>query len=152
MRMLQSIKMGELHSLAYTNSLHSSSLGWDFHSLGVPNAETMSLGTYHFSFLISLFFCVFFGLSINGSWMIYFTQLVNAFCDCEYCLVMDGKGPFYSPLEPDFSTGYLEDALLEFSERTKRRRLLLYTDDHESDSSMDLEKVFLFSVNFNDGY
>jgi hypothetical protein len=58
---------------------------------------------------------------------------------------MDGKPPFYSPLESDFSTGYLEDALLEFGDRTKRRRLLLYTNtttesDHHSNSS----KVFLF--------
>lgn len=55
-------------------------------------------------------------------------------------LVMDGNLPFFSPdLESDFSTGYLEDALLEFSERTKRRRLLLYTDDQTS-GSQDLEK------------
>lgn len=73
---------------------------------------------------------------------------------------MDGEleleAPFYSSLDSDFSTGYLEDALLEFNERTKRRRLLLYTD-HETDSSKDLEKVFLVmginnsSYKINDG-
>lgn len=53
---LQTRKMGELHSLAYT----SSSLGWDFHghnhnhNLGVPNADTMSLGTT-FPYFLSLF-------------------------------------------------------------------------------------------------
>ncbi|XP_024027423.1 uncharacterized protein LOC21402212 isoform X1 [Morus notabilis] len=50
-------------------------------------------------------------------------------------LVMEGNysTPFLSPLgseqEDDFSTGYLEDALVEFSERSKRRRLLLFSDE-----------------------
>lgn len=90
--------MGELHSLAYSSSLHSSSLGWDFHNLGLPNADTMSL-------------------------------------------VMDGNAAFFSPLESEFSTGYLEDALVEFGQRTKRRRLLSYDDD-QSNGSQDLEKSF----------
>lgn len=47
--------MGELHSLAYTSSHHSSSLGWDFHNLGVLNADTMSLGN-HFSSTYLAFF------------------------------------------------------------------------------------------------
>ncbi|KAK8507930.1 hypothetical protein V6N13_055399 [Hibiscus sabdariffa] len=35
-------------------------------------------------------------------------------------------------LDPaDFSSGYLEDALLEFTERSKRRRVLLYNDDRD---------------------
>ncbi|KAJ6401734.1 hypothetical protein OIU84_013905 [Salix udensis] len=37
-------------------------------------------------------------------------------------------------LESDFSTGYLEDALLEFNERSKRRRLLLFDTDHDENS------------------
>ncbi|KAJ7954465.1 protein XRI1 [Quillaja saponaria] len=92
--------MGELHSLAYTNSLHGSSLGaWDFHNLGIINADTMSL-------------------------------------------VMDGIAPpFSSPLESDFSTGYLEDALVEFSGRPKRRRLVLYTDEQNKVSD-DLLKSY----------
>ena len=60
-------------------------------------------------------------------------------------VVMDGNAPFYSspPLEEsDYSTGYLEDALVEFSERSKRRRLVLYTDDDQTDDvSKDLAKV-----------
>ncbi|OMO60777.1 hypothetical protein CCACVL1_23882 [Corchorus capsularis] len=46
-------------------------------------------------------------------------------------LVMDnGNAPFFPHLDSaDFSSGYLEDALLEFTERSKRRRLLLYSDD-----------------------
>ncbi|XP_039054730.1 uncharacterized protein LOC120197195 isoform X2 [Hibiscus syriacus] len=35
----------------------------------------------------------------------------------------------------DFSSGYLEDALLEFTERSKRRRLLLYNDDDHGEIS-----------------
>ncbi|XP_060669542.1 uncharacterized protein LOC107428058 isoform X4 [Ziziphus jujuba] len=48
-------------------------------------------------------------------------------------LVMDGSNAsFLSSLDSDFSTGYLEDALVEFSEQSKRRRLMLYTeDDHQ---------------------
>lgn len=54
---------------------------------------------------------------------------------------------FSSPhQETDFSTGYLEDALVEFGERTKRRRLLLPCIDDDDDRSKsssidDLEKV-----------
>lgn len=101
--------MNELHSLAYTSSLHSSSLGWDYHhNLGVLNADKMSLM-----------------LDMDGS----ATSLI-------------------SPQESDdFSTGYLEDALFEFS--SKRRRLLPYcTDDQQSKSSIfdDFEKSFW---NFN---
>ncbi|KAI4313606.1 hypothetical protein L6164_026569 [Bauhinia variegata] len=92
----------ELHSLAYTTSLHGSSLGWDFHNLGVLNADKMSL-------------------------------------------VMDGIASSFSPLETDFSTGYLEDALLEFTGRSKRRRLLPSPDD-QSKTCIELEKSFW---NFN---
>lgn len=45
---------------------------------------------------------------------------------------MDESAPFVSPLldrSDDLSTGYLEDALVEYSERSKRRRLLLFSDD-----------------------
>ncbi|XP_065857303.1 uncharacterized protein [Euphorbia lathyris] len=42
---------------------------------------------------------------------------------------MDGtcsssSSPFFSSLQSDFSTGYLQDALLEFNQPSKRRRLL----------------------------
>uniref|UniRef100_A0A5B7B187 Protein XRI1 n=1 Tax=Davidia involucrata TaxID=16924 RepID=A0A5B7B187_DAVIN len=82
--------MGDLHSIAYSNSLHGSSLGWDVHNLGVFNAD-MS----HY---------------------------------------MESTPPFFSPLDSDLSTGYLQDALFEFSERSKRRRLLLFSDDQTEDS------------------
>lgn len=81
--------MGDLHSIACHSSLQSSSsLGWNFHNLGVFNAD-MS----HF---------------------------------------MESTPPFFSSSQQveadDFSsTGYLQDALFEFS--TKRRRLHFCNDD-----------------------
>ncbi|XP_039065922.1 uncharacterized protein LOC120211459 [Hibiscus syriacus] len=55
--------------------------------------------------------------------------------NADMSLVMDGTGTgtAISPWFPlaDFSSGYLEDALLEFTERSKRRRVLLYNDDHD---------------------
>lgn len=59
-------------------------------------------------------------------------------------LDMDGSATSFSPQQSDdFSTGYLEDALFEFS--SKRRRLLPCTDDQQSKSSIfdDFEKVEL---------
>uniref|UniRef100_A0A2P2N4U7 Uncharacterized protein MANES_17G091300 n=1 Tax=Rhizophora mucronata TaxID=61149 RepID=A0A2P2N4U7_RHIMU len=60
--------------------------------------------------------------------------------NADMSLVMDGASTFFSSLESDFSTGYLEDALIEFRELSKRRRLLLYADDHQPNTSSDLEK------------
>lgn len=97
--------MGELHSMAYSSSLHSSSLlSWDLQNLGVLNAD-MSL-------------------------------------------VMDESAPFVSPLldqSDDFSTGYLEDALVEFTERSKRRRLLVFSDDDEDHQTNIISKDFAMS-------
>lgn len=62
-------------------------------------------------------------------------------------MTMMMKAPFCSPPlvdQSDFSTGYLEDALLEFSEPSKRRRVLLYTDNeinHSATTTSVLEKV-----------
>ncbi|GMI87471.1 hypothetical protein like AT2G01990 [Hibiscus trionum] len=59
--------------------------------------------------------------------------------NADMSLVMDGTGtaisPWFPHLDPaDFSSGYLEDALLEFADRSKRRRLLQYNDiDHDHD-------------------
>lgn len=121
--------------MAYSSSRYfhgSSSLGgcWDLQNLGLLNPDTMSLGSFDRLFLFSFPFplslhcsCL---LRVLVPWWINVENLigVNLFA------VMDGVSPFFSSLESDFSTGYLEDALLEFSERSKRRRLLLYTDDH----------------------
>lgn len=59
-------------------------------------------------------------------------------------LVMDEDplSPFMaSPLGSDISTGYLEDALLEFSETSKRRRLLI-SGDPESNQFNHLAKSY----------
>ncbi|XP_057421418.1 uncharacterized protein LOC130715349 [Lotus japonicus] len=103
--------MNELHSLAsYTSSLYGSSLAWDYHNLGVLNADRMSLMPE----------------AMEGS--------------------VSAAVSFSSPhQETDFSTGYLEDALVEFGERAKRRRLLLPCIDDDDDRSKsssidDLEK------------
>ncbi|KAH8500504.1 hypothetical protein H0E87_015666 [Populus deltoides] len=61
--------------------------------------------------------------------------------------------PFFSSLESDFSTGYLEDALLEFNEPSKRRRLLLFasTDhDDQSEKSNHLPESNWNEENFDD--
>ncbi|KAL4302088.1 hypothetical protein GQ457_10G028380 [Hibiscus cannabinus] len=56
--------------------------------------------------------------------------------NADMSLAMDGAGtaipPWFPHLDPEeFSSGYLEDALLEFSERSKRRRLSLHDNDHD---------------------
>ncbi|CAL5213921.1 unnamed protein product [Lathyrus oleraceus] len=58
--------------------------------------------------------------------------------DTNMSLIMDGSAASFSTQESDFSTGYLEDALVEFGESSKRRRLLPYTDtdDEQSKSSI----------------
>ncbi|KAA8529909.1 hypothetical protein F0562_034487 [Nyssa sinensis] len=93
--------MGDLHSIAYSNSLHSSSLGWDVHNLGVFNADMSPF--------------------------------------------MESTPPFISPADSDLSTGYLQDALFEFSERSKRRRLLLFSDDQTEDSSYPIKYCIMQS-------
>ncbi|XVE74584.1 hypothetical protein DITRI_Ditri12bG0029100 [Diplodiscus trichospermus] len=57
--------------------------------------------------------------------------------NADMSLVMDETVPFFPHLDSDFSSGYLEDALLEFSERSKRRRLLLYSDDHHQTNGLN---------------
>ncbi|GMJ04512.1 hypothetical protein like AT1G14630 [Hibiscus trionum] len=67
---------------------------------------------------------------IHGSslgWDLQNLGVLNA----DMSLVIDGTGtaPWFP--HPDLSSGYLEDALHEFTGRSKRRRLLLYNDDHD---------------------
>ncbi|KAJ8760615.1 hypothetical protein K2173_015282 [Erythroxylum novogranatense] len=64
--------------------------------------------------------------------------------NADMSLVMDGitPSPFLSSLETDLSTGYLEDAVLEFNERSKRRRLLLYAHNDQNKVSNDLAKSY----------
>ncbi|XP_022775708.1 uncharacterized protein LOC111317541 [Durio zibethinus] len=57
--------------------------------------------------------------------------------NADMSLVMDATAPFFPHLDSDLSSGYLEDALLEFSERSKRRRLL-YSDHDQPNGLNDL--------------
>ncbi|KAL4320063.1 hypothetical protein GQ457_17G027540 [Hibiscus cannabinus] len=75
--------------------------------------------------------------------------------NADMSLVMDGTGtgtgtvPWFPHLDPaDFSSGYLEDALLEFSERSKRRRVLLYNDDHDQINDLAMQGYWNYSCNW----
>ncbi|CAK7326878.1 unnamed protein product [Dovyalis caffra] len=74
--------------------------------------------------------------------------------NADMSLAMDRRtSPFFSSVESDFSTGYLEDALLEFNERSKRRRLRLFGADHGHDQSekpYELPKSNWNEENFDD--
>ncbi|XVF02967.1 hypothetical protein REPUB_Repub04eG0219900 [Reevesia pubescens] len=80
----------------------------------------------------------FYGPSLG--WDLQNLGVLNA----DMSLVMDGNASFFPHLDSDFSSGYLEDALLEFSERSKRRRLFLYSDhDHQTNGSLnDIAKSY----------
>ncbi|CAL8995287.1 unnamed protein product [Prunus brigantina] len=94
-------------SMAYTSSsLYSSSLAWDSHN--------------------------------NHLGLVNNTDRMSLAMDEYMMMTMMMKAPFCSPPlvdQSDFSTGYLEDALLEFSEPSKRRRVLLYTDNEINHSA-----------------
>ncbi|XWS34388.1 hypothetical protein CRYUN_Cryun21dG0034800 [Craigia yunnanensis] len=55
---------------------------------------------------------------------------------------LQNLGVLNADMSLDFSSGYLEDALLEFSERSKRRRLLLYSDHDHTNGLNDLAKSY----------
>ncbi|KAK4423334.1 hypothetical protein Salat_1916200 [Sesamum alatum] len=94
----------DLHSIAFSSSshnLHSSSLGWDFHNLGVINTDTMS--QYH----------------------------------------MDSSSPPSHDVsfldDHDFSTGYLQDVLFEFT--SKRRRLLMFAAADDGGREVEISSM-----------
>ncbi|KAF8389650.1 hypothetical protein HHK36_024169 [Tetracentron sinense] len=58
-------------------------------------------------------------------WDLHDLGVLNA----DMSLVMKTTAQFFSPSDSDLSTGYLQDALVECSDRSKRRRLLFYTND-----------------------
>ncbi|KAF8378848.1 hypothetical protein HHK36_030197 [Tetracentron sinense] len=57
-------------------------------------------------------------------------------------LVLETNAPFFSESHSDLSTGYLEDALVEWSDRCKRKRLLVYSDDQANLSNDLLENYW----------
>ena len=153
--------MGELHSMSMAYSSNSLALGgpgglglglglgggnnWDNchnFNLGVLSSDRMSLGTtFFFLFLYGFMFFVLMGaLHFDQYWL----SLLGI--GTHFRAVMDDYDapPFSSTLESDFSTGYLEDALVEFSKRSKRRRMLLFNDDKiRSDSTASASKVLI---------
>ncbi|CAI8617676.1 unnamed protein product [Vicia faba] len=74
--------------------------------------------------------------------------LVNS--DNNMSIIMDGSATSFSTQESYFSTGYLEDALVEFGESSKRRRLLPYTDtdDEQSKSTITTTSIDDFDKSF----
>lgn len=72
--------------------------------------------------------------------------------NADMSLVMENSGSqFFSASESDFSTGYLQDALLEFSDRHKRQRLLVFADD-ETDGSDAFVKNLWSSNGLNESF
>lgn len=143
----------ELHSMAYYKSIGGaglSSLGWDLQSLGVLRAD-MSLGTYDVWFCFSFFpliICSFI-LQFLSTTLILGNLKPTHDVNNVFITAMETRAlPFFSSLESDFSTGYLEDALLEFNEPSKRRRLLLFSTDHDdqSEKSNHLPEVIYFTI------
>ncbi|XP_052205361.1 uncharacterized protein LOC127810128 isoform X2 [Diospyros lotus] len=55
---------------------------------------------------------------------------------------MENTPPFSSPLDSDFSTGYLQDALFEFGDRSKRRRLMLFADSQFKETNEPLKSYW----------
>ncbi|XP_050373861.1 protein XRI1 [Argentina anserina] len=103
--------MGELHSMSMTYSSNGLALGGPGLGLG------LGMG--------------------GGTWDNCHSFNLGVLCSSDRTsFVMDefDAPPFSSSLESDFSTGYLEDALVEFNERSKRRRMLSFNDDGIRDS------------------
>ncbi|KAK7319188.1 hypothetical protein RJT34_03906 [Clitoria ternatea] len=147
----QQQKMNHLDSLASTNtsSLYGSSLAWDYHNLGVLNADKMSLSTT-FSFSPWITPNAYKTIATTASVCLF--QCNAMIVDIQHAVpaAMEEERSTlsFSPQHSDFSTGYLEDALIESCERSKRRRLLSCASDEHSKSTFfeDLEQSFW---NFN---
>jgi hypothetical protein len=138
--------MNDLHSLAYTNSLsYGSSLGWDYHNLGLLNSDNMSLSTILFFLFIYLIKYTILNVVVYS----FANVMINVDIELYDMVVMDASAASFSTQESDFSTGYLEDALVEFGESSKRRRLL--TDDEQSKNTIsidDFDKVYIVEYVF----
>lgn len=154
-----------LHSLHCTPCSSSTSQGWDLHNLGVFNAD-ISLGigrSLHFHLLPLSTFSVFVYIHLQCPpyyWVItlykytYYTALILYITCLEYrhswYAVMENSPtsttpPYFSIMgcdsssSNDLSTGYLEDALVEYGDRSKRKRSLL-CDTHE-DRAFQVKRI-----------
>ncbi|XP_052883203.1 uncharacterized protein LOC108482611 isoform X2 [Gossypium arboreum] len=77
-----------------------------------------------------------------------------AYTTCNKTSIDGSRSPLFQNLDSDFSSGYLEDALLEFTEMSKRRRLLSFhggddDDDDLTNSFNDLAMNYMNSENFS---
>ncbi|CAI9768470.1 unnamed protein product [Fraxinus pennsylvanica] len=73
--------------------------------------------------------------SSSLAWELQNLGVFNA--DTSQLMMMENTPTFFSPLEADYSTGYLQDALFEFS--SKRRRLLLFDEDQTKEFNNSIE-------------
>ncbi|XAR48003.1 hypothetical protein NMG60_11030675 [Bertholletia excelsa] len=71
--------------------------------------------------------------------------------DAEMSRFIDDTLPFFSAFYSDFSSGYLEDVLLEFTDRSKRQRLLLCADHQTKEANQQPNKKYLNSE-FKENY
>ncbi|XP_045824258.1 protein XRI1-like [Trifolium pratense] len=88
---------------------------------------------------------------IYGSSLVWdYHTLQNFNASDNMSLIMDASAASFSTQESDFSTGYLEDALIEFGESSKRRRLLPYTTDASTDDEQSKSTISVddFDKNF----
>ncbi|GAU13788.1 hypothetical protein TSUD_82970 [Trifolium subterraneum] len=88
---------------------------------------------------------------IYGSSLVWdYHNLQNFNASDNMSLIMDASAASFSTQESDFSTGYLEDALVEFGESSKRRRLLPYTNDASTDDEQSKSTISIddFDKNF----
>jgi len=75
--------------------------------------------------------------------------MINVDIEVYDMAVMDASAASFSTQDSDFSTGYLEDALVEFGESSKRRRLL--SDDEQNKNTIsidDFDKVYIVEYVF----
>ncbi|TYG74997.1 hypothetical protein ES288_D04G228900v1 [Gossypium darwinii] len=77
-----------------------------------------------------------------------------AYTTCDKTAIDGSRSPLFQNLDSDFSSGYLEDALLEFTEMSKRRRLLSFHGDDDDDDDLtnsfnDLAMNYMNSENFS---
>lgn len=109
----------------------------------------MQICLIHVNILYPLFFSSFVILSFSietlNDLFIYIFMCTNDWNHAFWCLYMNAvvmgsdTPPYSSSLDnlSDYSTGYLQDALFEFS--SKRRRLMLFSEDQTNYSACPIQ-------------